>query len=166
MPNCNFNGCFVRRNYPRQIFTCNCGNQRCGGGRVINPEIPAEFGVFEVEGVTVDSGANIPLTQTNLSGTAITEGGGGQVNLTAGNYRVSYNALFVVPNAGQVRTVLRLDGVNISTTESVITDTAGQQNSVSNQIIITVTGNQVLTFVNFSEDAVEFLSANLSIDKL
>ena len=166
MPNCNFNGCFTGPNYPRRIFTCNCNNQGCGGGRVVNPTVPIEFAVFKSEDVSVDGGQVIPVVLTDSSGTAITDGGSGEVSLTAGTYRVSYNTTFEIPEGTQVGTVLALDGTAISTTESIVTGTAGQVSSTSNQIIITVTGNQVLTLVNSTGERVNFISVNLSVDKL
>lgn len=167
MPNCNFNGCFSGSYYPRRVFTSNCNTGACSGARIINPAVPLEFAVFKlVDPVVVSSEDNIPVSREVFSGTAVTDGGNGEVELTAGSYRVSYNVLSEIPDNGEVRTILQLNDVDISTTESVVSGSAGEEFSLSNQTILTLTEAQILTLVNNTDQPVNIISANISVNKL
>ena len=167
MPNCNFNSCFSGNSYPRQIFTRRCKTGSCSGGRIVNPDVPVQFAVFTLNTATsVESGEVVPVTRTSFGGTAISDGGNGKIDLTAGVYRISYNATAVMANGGEVRTILEFDGVAVSTTESVLSGSAGEETSLSNQIILNLEEAGTLTLVNSASESVNILTANVSIDKL
>ena len=165
MPNCNFNGCFSGPSTPRRIFTRSC-NSSCSVGRVVNPQDVLQYAVYKQEEPSeVASGEVIPLARSHGSGTAIS-GAGPQVNLTAGTYRILYNALATLPDSDSVSTILRLDNVDVSTTQSVVSGNPGEDGSLSNQIILNLENAGVLTLINNSATSVEFLTENLSVDKL
>ena len=167
MPNCNFNACFSGPGYPRSVFTCNCNTGACSGARVVNPDVPSQFAVFTLNAETlIESGEVIPVSRGVFSGTAITDGGEGRINLTAGAYRISYNALAEIPAGGEVRAALFLDDALIPTTESVATGGVADEVSLSNQIIVNLEESGVLTVVNTTGESVNFLTTNVSVDKL
>ena len=166
MSNCNFNCCRTGPYYPREIFTCSCLN-RCSIGTIVNPQVPREWAVFGLDTTTtVLADGVIPVTLLRSSGTAITDGGAGNVNLTAGVYQISYNVTATVPEGGLVSIVLELGGTEIATTNSLMSGTEGDAVSLSNQIIINLTDSQVLNLINKTDSNVSFESANISITKL
>lgn len=167
MPNCNFNGCYTGPNYPRGVFTRNCNNVSCGRGRVINPEIPLEFGVFEnVESQNVLNEEPVLFSLSTGSGTAIKDGTNGEIDLTAGVYRVSYNAVVEIPSGGVARLISQFDGDNILTSQTASSGSEEQVFSLSNQFILNINEAGTLRIINNSGESVNILSVNVSINKL
>lgn len=168
MPNCNFNACFSGPYYPRQICTCNCGGgNACPGGSVVNPVQQKEWGVFELsDPVVVQANQEITLTKSMSSGSAVSKDLQGDFFLTAGVYQISYNANFEVPASGKVMLCLELGSVCLPATQSVFTGSVGGINSLSKQIILNLTQSQKLSLLNKTGEAVNFQSANLSINKI
>lgn len=167
MPNCNFNACFTGPSYPRRVFTRNCNNVSCGRGSVINPEIPLEFGVFEnVEIQTVANGEEVLFSLSQGSGTAIKDGGDGEIVLTAGVYIVSYNAVVEVPSGGESRLITRFAGGNILTSQTVASGEIGQVFSLSSQFILDINKTGSLRIINNTGESINILSINISINKL
>ena len=166
MPNCNFNGCYGGPYYPRRINTSSCLNT-CSVGRIVNPSVQVEWGVFLLDGdTTVGAGNDIPVQISNSSGTAITDLGGGVIRLSAGLYEISYSLNALIPSSGEVRVSLGQNSVIIPGTESVATGDEGETVNLSNKIIVNLESSSNLSAVNLSSDAVNFQGVNLTILKL
>ena len=165
MPNCNFNGCYGGPYYPRRINTSSCLNT-CSVGRIVNPSVQVEWGVFLLnDGTNVGSGDNIPVQESNSNGTAITDLGGGVVRLSAGLYEISYSLNALVPASGEVRVSLEQNSGMILGTESAATGNEGETINLSNKIIVNLEEASNLSLVNLSADAVNFQEVNLTILK-
>lgn len=166
MPNCNFNCCRRSSYYPRQIMTCSCLNN-CSVGSVVNPEIVNEFAVFILSGArSIEAESSVPAEVLDSSGTAISDGGNGGVNLTAGLYQVSYNVSAIIPAGGEVELEFRLDDVPVSGSRSVANAVSGQRVTLTNSIILRLNQNQVLGLVNASSEMIDVSSASISILKI
>ena len=166
MPNCNFNCCRRGSYYPREVFTCNCLNN-CNAGTIINPQPTIERAVLGITAETMVSGNSVvPVSSLFSNGTAVRSSGNGNISLTAGVYQVSYNITGIVPNGGFISTALMLDGTQIQTTNSVVSAAPGTIQSVSNQIILNLTQNQILALFNETPESVNVISANISLLKL
>ncbi len=167
MPICNdnFNGCLTGPYYPRPIFNC-CSRSSCGGpNNVVNPSRSEEWGFFAVQDTSVAFLDPVPVTLVGSAGSAVSQGDQtGQINLTAGNYQVSYT-VSGSSAANPIRFILELNGTNLP--YSLTTQTGdGNAKTLSTSVIISTTSNATLRLISQTDGTVSISNANVAVTKL
>lgn len=161
--NDNNNACYTRSNYPRPIFNC-CPNTCSGRNTIINPQRSEEWGFLTGGEQEVAQDGSLTLGLVSSAGTAVTQSVADAVNITAGNYQISYSV-----NASSSVNPIQLgmlldDGV----LEYSILNANGDGNAqnLSTSFVLSVTNNSQIGIVNLTAGGVTISRVNLSVTKL
>lgn len=161
--NDNNNACYTRSNYPTPIFNC-CRNTCSGNNSVVNPTRSEEWGFLTGETQEVAQDESLTLSMVAQTGTAVSQTVATEVDITTGNYQISYSV-----NASSSVNPMRF-GIMLGDTTLEYSVIGGEGDSnlqnLSTSFIITVGSNSQLSIVNLTAGSVNISRANLSVTKL
>lgn len=161
--NDNNNACYTRSNYPRPIFNC-CRNTCSGNNNVVNPTRSEEWGFLTGDTQEVAQDESLTLEIVARTGTAVSQTVATEVDITTGNYQISYSVNASSTTSPIEFGVLLNDAVLSYSILSGLGD--GNPQNLSTSFIITVGSNSQLGIVNLTTGSVNVLRANLSVTKL
>jgi len=159
-----FNCCVF--NHPCPIY---CRAVRSCENIVVNPIINTGFGFFNNTDVgAIASNARIPLSFVQGEGTTITSSQAvlGAISLSAGTYQITYFANGEVPASGTMSIKLRFNGVDVSGSILEATLPTGEQTTLTQTIVLTVSQTSTLELVNNSADNTIFSLASMFVQVL
>lgn len=161
--NDNNNACYTRSNYPRPIFNC-CRNTCSGNNSIVNPTRSEEWGFLTGETQAVAQDEALTLSIIAQAGTAVSQSVATEVNITTGNYQVSYSVNATSTTNPMEFGVLLNDAV---LSYSILSGNGdGNSQNLSTSFIISAGNNSRLSIVNLTAGGVNVSRANLSVTKL
>ena len=150
--------------YPCPVTTSVCN---CSENTVVNPALTENFIFLILSSPTpIESESTIPVVLSSFGGSGITLPETGVVGLVPGTYQATYNVTSIIGADGENSFALTLNGSVIAPSVSRTEGTSGENSSLTNSVIFSVTENSELRLINNGDETVTVNLANLTVRRI